>query len=96
MNVNKILCNEPTIEVINSAHSIGLFDVVFDLSSLFNRYPSYQRPGFYGGSGFYQGGFYPNTGYNSQGGFGGYPQSGYGGNGLGTNVLGKKMRRDYT
>lgn len=80
-----------TIGVINLAHPIGLFDIVFDLSSLFNRYPSYQRPSYYGGNGFYQGGgFYPNTGYNSQGGFAGYPQSGYGGSGLGTNVLGKK------
>lgn len=58
---------------------------MFDLSSLFNRYPSYQRP-YYGGNGFYQSGF--NTGaYNPQGGFGSnyYPGSG---SGFGTNILG--------
>lgn len=78
-------CIVNKIRIINLAHHIGLFDVVFDLSSLFNRYPYQQRP-YFGGSGVYQGGFgggyYPG-GYN-QGGFGGYP----GGSGLGTNILG--------
>ncbi|XP_031635166.1 glycine-rich RNA-binding protein 3, mitochondrial-like isoform X2 [Contarinia nasturtii] len=65
---------------------------LFDLSSLFNRYPSYQRP-IYGGNGFYQGqgGYY--SGYNPQGGIGGgfgsyYPGSNGLGGGLGTNILG--------
>lgn len=78
--------------MINLAHHIGLFDVVFDLSSLFNRYPTYQRP-YFGGNGIYQGGvggggyggMYPGAGgYNPQGGYGGYP-----GGGLGTNILGE-------
>lgn len=75
--------------MINLAHHIGLFDVVFDLSSLFNRYPTYQQRPYFGGSGVYQGGFgggsmYPGAGgYNPQGGYGGYP-----GSGLGTNILG--------
>lgn len=82
------------MRLINLAN-IGLFDAVFDLSSLFNRYPSYQQRPYYGGQGgFGQGGFYPG-GYNSQGGFGSYPGTGSGsypgtGSGLGTNILGKK------
>lgn len=80
--------------MINLAN-IGLFDAVFDLSGLFNRYPSYQqRPYYSGQGGFGQGGFYPG-GYSSQGGFGSYPGTGSGsypgtGSGLGTNILGKK------
>ena len=73
--------------MINLAHHIGLFDVVFDLSSLFNRYPSYQQRPYFGGNGIYQGGFggmYPGGGYNPQGGIGG----GYPGGGYGTNILG--------
>lgn len=76
--------------MINLAHHIGLFDVVFDLSSLFNRYPSYQRP-IYGGNGFYQGqgGFY-SGGYSPQGGLGSFGNY-YPGSGLGTNILGENV-----
>lgn len=70
------------IRLINPAHHIGLFDVVFDLSSLLNRYPSYQRPH---GNGIYQGyGGYNSGAYNPQGGYGNF----YPGSGLGTNMLG--------
>lgn len=70
---------------------MGLFDVVFDLSSLFNRYPSYQRPIYGGNSGFGQ--FYPGSGGSGYGGYGGYGGQGgvgnYPGSGLGTNILGE-------
>ncbi|XP_055306402.1 keratin, type I cytoskeletal 10-like, partial [Sitodiplosis mosellana] len=59
---------------------------LFDLSSLFNRYPTYQQRPYFGGNGIYQGGIgggYPGAGY-PQGGLGG----GYPGSGLGTNILG--------
>lgn len=73
------------IRLINLAHGIGLFDLVFDLGSLFNRYQ--QRPYYSGGSGLYPGGgMYPGGGYPNSfgGGFGGYGSSypsagGYGG-----------------
>lgn len=71
--------------MINLAHGIGLFDLVFDLGSLFNRYQ--QRPYYSGGSGLYPGaGMYLGGGYPNSfgGGFGGYGSSypsagGYGG-----------------
>lgn len=99
--MNAIILNgiEITIRLINLAGHIGLFDTVFDLSSLFNKYPSYQqRPYYSGGSGFGQGGFYPGSGgYGQQGGYGG--QQGFGsfpgagaGSGLGTNILGETLR----
>lgn len=89
------------IKLINLAHRIGLFDLVFDLGSLFNRY---QRPMYSGGGGFYQGGSYPG-GFGSYGGYqpgyggGSYGNSfggsgfggGYPGSGLGTNILGNSI-----
>lgn len=83
-----ILCVVTVIRFINAAHHIDLFDIVFDLSGLFNRYPSYQRPN-YGGNGFGQGPFYQNPGYG-QSGIGGFGNN-YPGSGLGTNVLGNKL-----
>lgn len=75
---------------------------VFDLSSIFSKYPSYNQRPFYpsmgypygGGHGGYQGGGYPGGGYPGGGypggGYpgGGYPGSGYPGSGLGTNMIG--------
>lgn len=80
------------IRLINLAHRIGLFDLVFDLGSLFNRY---QRPYYSGSSGFYPGGGgggyypggYPNSFGGGGGGFGGYGNN-YPSTGLGTNMLG--------
>lgn len=75
---------------INLAQRIGLFDLVFDLGSLFNRY---QRPSYYPG-GIYPGGIYPGGGgggYPGFGGSGGYGST-YPNNGLGTNMLGKWIK----
>lgn len=75
--------------MINIAHRIDLFDVVFDLGGLFTRY---QRPYYSSGSGMYPGGgYYPGGYQNSFGsGFGGYGSS-YPSNGLGTNMLGDSI-----